>query len=311
MVLLLVVALVLSGCIKVEAPPSDESFSPPLKDGQQEESSINGVDDSSMSVSTTTPSGLVPQGYKPTYDDFESGRWLTMTIIRNGVETLFFRKEATGLWGELDVNDYRVGVDMALMKDRQEELFAPMLIVNRITRTGQFGVLTTVAGETRGDIPLRRILHDGDVASVEFESFEMEAGMVTPRVMGEDVVAEAYHDGMLTISGLLPDTSRGLMTTYTPDTEFDVTVSVEYKAEQGYEVAPPEIVKWVTFDREFYIVEPDKYMPIWVYLNIPEGTEVPDRFMFWVKSTLFSGRQSAGVATAIAQAQAVRVHVIH
>lgn len=103
----------------------------------------------------------------------------------------------------------------------------------------------------------------------------------------------------LTISGFVPDVERTSVITYVPDSEYKAQVKVDTKVSPGYEPAPPEIVNWVTFDNDTILIAPDTYAPIWVNLEVPEGTELPNKWEFIIVITLSSGRQSTGVAMAI------------
>lgn len=123
---------------------------------------------------------------------------------------------------------------------------------------------------------------------------------ITSDYVGEMLKAEKYNeDGSITISGFVPDVERTSVITYVPDSEYKAQVKVDTKVSPGYEPAPPEIVNWVTFDNDTILIAPDTYAPIWVNLEVPEGTELPNKWEFIIVITLSSGRQSTGVAMAI------------
>jgi hypothetical protein len=192
-----------------------------------------------------------------------------------------------GVYGSLLINNYQTGVTV----DKNIKGYQPLYIINRVNKVSEKKVITTDKGEVMADIPIRRLLHDEDITSVI---------NVTSDLLGDTLKAEKYNsDGTLTISGFTPDATRNATITYVPDSEYSVSCTTSTTNEAGYTQAPPEVVKWVTFDTDRILIAPDSYAPVWVNLTVPEGTKLPDKWEFYVVISLYSGKQTSGIGAAI------------
>jgi hypothetical protein len=219
-----------------------------------------------------------------------------------------FTPNTWGLYGSLTFNNYRTGFDTSTRD------FPPIYIINRLNRVTDTGVLTTYADETTADIPLHQALYNNDVSSVTIKSLNVITdGNGKSRILttatGENLVAEKYQNGLLTISGLLPDKRRGLQVSYAPDLRFSVTCIFNSEPDEGYVAAPADVLKWVSFDRDNYSASPDSAVPIYVYLNIPEGETLPDKWEFWVEVTTVTERATSGISTEAAYRTPIMVNM--
>jgi hypothetical protein len=219
-----------------------------------------------------------------------------------------FTPNTWGLYGSLTFNNYRAGFDTSTRD------FPPIYIINRLNQVTDTGVLTTYADETTADIPLQQLLYNNDASSVTVKSLNVITdGNGKSRILntttGEELVAEKYQDGILTISGLLPDKRRGIMVSYAPDLRFSVACITGSRPDEGYVTAPEDVVKWVSFDSDIYTASPDSVVPVYVRLNVPEGETLPDKWEFWVEVTTITGRSSSGISTEAAYRTPIMVNM--
>jgi hypothetical protein len=203
-----------------------------------------------------------------------------------------------GVYGSLRVNRYVTGVTI----DKTIKGYEPIYIINRVNKVSEKKTIGTGVDEVIADIPIRRLLHEGDVVNVL---------SITSDWVGDNLKAEKYNtDGTITISGFVPDVpiitnpeppekNRSVVITYVPDSEYTVTCVYDDDPETGYVQAPPEVVGWVTFDQDKIVIPPDSYAPVWVNLTVPSGTELPAKWMFWIEIGLSSGKQASGVTAQI------------
>lgn len=259
-----------------------------------------------------TADELIQSDTIATYADFYDGSWQDLKYTSgNRKGDYIFMPETWGVFGTLAINNYQSGFDTARLGQSYDTIF----IVNRITKVSETKICITDPGETAALIPIRRVLHDSDISSVNIKSFEVEKKdtnwipMESPT--GENLIATDYlpKDNALWVEGFKPDYPRAMITTYTPDIDFTVECVFVDNERSGYAAAPKEIVDWVTFDKDLYTVEPNAYMPVWVYLSVPENIDLPDSWEFWVEISMDSGKIGSGVMSVVTVRVPVQVNM--
>lgn len=270
--------------------------------GEQEEEQVNKTAEEANAEQDTVAS----------YANFKDGSWLDLKhTAGNAKGAYYFMPETWGVFGNLAISNYRAGFDTATIPQTYNTVF----ITNRITKVSETLICITDPGETAAAIPIRKILHDNDLSSVKIKSFEAENVGVnyqpTQTLTGETLVATDYssEDNTIWVEGFKPDYPRAMITTYTPDIEFSVECVFVASDNDNYVYAPEEIVNWVAFDKESYIVEPNSYEPVWVYLNVPEEVTLPSTWKFWIEVSMSSGKLIAGVSSVITVRVPVQVNM--
>lgn len=313
-IVILLIALVLTniGCsntqIKPEAELEVEEENPTEAEAE--------ITETEPSDNNTTNEPITNELVKPdttaTYSNFYDGSWLNLKHTSgNMAGEYYFMPETWGIFGTLAINNYYAGFDTAQLGQNYDTLF----IVNRITKVSETKICITDPEETAAEIPIRRVLHDNDVSTVTIKSFEVEkvdTNWIPSNIStGEELTATDYYPNKSSIwvEGFKPDYPRAMITTYMPDTDFTVECVFIDNERNGYAAAPKEIVEWVTFDKDLYTVEPDTYMPIWVYLNVPENIKLPDKWEFWVEVSMDSGKIGSGVTGVITVRIPVQVNM--
>lgn len=182
----------------------------------------------------------------------------------------------------------------------------PLYIVNRIQSVSQQGILVTDVGETTATIPLKYVLHNGDISLVKIECFVVNMDgegrlQMTSQITNDKPVISYYSDKNIYLSNLKPNNAIGIRIIYVPDIEFNISpvyISAvpQDDAIEGYTSAPPSVVDWVSLSTTTVTVPPDSYVPFWVFLNVPEGTQLPKKWVFWLRATTCSVDGSSGIA---------------
>ena len=168
------------------------------------------------------------------------------------------------LFGTINVNNYRLGVTV----DRGIEGYQPFYIVSRIGKAEEVKLITTFAGETITDIPIKKLLHAGDLSSV----IGIDSDLSTDKLV---VIGYIAATNSLTIAGFTENSTRRAVITYVPDAVYRVTLDNDKNEGNA-------LVQYFSLERERITVAPDSWEPIHYSFMIPEGTVVPEDFTVWV-----------------------------
>lgn len=218
--------------------------------------------------------------------------------------------------GDLEIKGYEAGYDMREDAEKHFDRLTPMYIVNRINSAEQKGTLKTEVNETSADIPLNHYLHNNDLSSVTITCYEViiigNQYKVTDKIADEHPIATGISGKTLSLINLKPEHVRGIKITYTPDIVFSVTpIYSSYVPEadvaKGFIEAPPYVTNWITLDKTEYVVAPDSYTPIWTLIHVPEGVELPDKWVFWLRISVGNIGERGGISQRIEQQWSVKV----
>lgn len=173
-------------------------------------------------------------------------------------------KDSFALFGTIDVNNYKTGARV----DRNTQGYQPFYIVNRHGETKETKRITTNKDETVADIPIKQLLHNGDLSSV----IGIESDLSSDRLV---VIGYVAATNSLTISGFDADKTRIAVIRYIPDTVYRVTLDND-KNKGNY------LIQYFALESARITVAPDSWEPIYYSFMIPEGIIVPADFSIWI-----------------------------
>lgn len=116
------------------------------------------------------------------------------------------------MFGSMSI-EYAKGVDV----NRQTAGYQPFFIINRMNEATEQLQIGTGDREETADIPIKKLLHDGELASV----IGLESSLPADKLVAIGYSAEA---NTLTITGFLPSVTRRVTIRYKCDTVFRATL---------------------------------------------------------------------------------------
>jgi len=135
-------------------------------------------------------------------------------------------------------------------------------------------IVGTEIGETSVDICLKYPLADNDITKVTVTSDNNNDSLI--------VAGYAPVDKALNITGFAPDNSRIISIVYKAWTEFKIKFRQPDDTMDGYAKAPSGAQDWIIITDSTPVLCPKETKEILVVLQIPEGTNVPDKkWEFW------------------------------
>jgi hypothetical protein len=187
--------------------------------------------------------------------------------IENGDYVVDLDKVKVGSWalfGSIVVNNYQLGIEV----NDKIKGYQPIYIVNRCNETLEVKQIGTEPNEITADIPIKKLLNNGDLANV----IGIESDLASDNLI---VVGYVQNTNSLTITGFTPSAVRKAKIKYRPDSVYQATLNNEKNLNNP-------LAKYFKLAKERITVSPDGYEPIDYSFNIPEETEVPQEFSVWI-----------------------------
>jgi hypothetical protein len=201
------------------------------------------------------------------------------------------------IFGSMDIN-YIKGVQI----DNSIKGYQPFYIINRVAREVEIKYITTEIDEVTADIPIYKILTDGDVDYVT----------ITSDLPNETLTAIAYNklDSCLTVTGFTPNVKRKAVFIYKPNTVFEFSIINDRNPKEGFVCASDSLLKYFSLIKNNAEVKPETSYPIDYTFNIPKNVSVPEKFEVWIKAQP-SYSSGSGLSSVYAVAAPIRITMVN
>jgi hypothetical protein len=189
------------------------------------------------------------------------------TPIDKSDYTIDMNKVTEGSWalfGSIVVNNYQLGIEV----NDKIKGYQPIYIVNRCNETLEVKQIGTEPNEITADIPIKKLLNNGDLANV----IGIESDLATDKLV---VVGYVQNTNSLTITGFTPNATRKAKIKYRPDSVYQATLNNEKNLNNP-------LTQYFSLAKERITVSPDGYQPINYSFNIPEDVIVSSEFSVWI-----------------------------